>query len=37
MLIRQRLRHLVPGIQGQVDAAVALRGSNKAFVSMLRI
>ena len=31
MLIRQRLGYLVFGIQGRVDAAVALRGSKKTL------
>ena len=37
VLIRQRLRYLVLGIQGRVDAAMALRGSDKAFVSTLGV
>ena len=37
VFIRQRLRYLVLDIQGRVDAAVALRESDKAFVGTLGI
>jgi hypothetical protein len=36
-VLRQRLRHLILGVQGRVDTTLTLRGSDEALVSALGI